>query len=181
MAQDSQQFKEAVNLAILTVLNVQVMSITAQNVFQASQLTQEQENVLQRLAALTVKNTSKELVLPFVTMASTSTKESVFTEDVSMDMLLMLMEVALDQLQFLQDLLATSTNTFKMDNVLEPAEINTTLTQQLKNVLPVPLTVTLASAVHSVSSVQLDTKWLKENASKQHLAMPTNSNTKETV
>ena len=150
MAQDSQQFKEAVNLAILTVLNVQVMSITAQNVFQASQLTQEQENVLQRLAALTVKNISKELVLPFVMLASTSMKVSVFMEDVSMDMLLMLMEVALDQLQFLQDLLATSTNTFKMDNVLVHAEINITLTQQLKNVLLVLLTVILASAAHSV-------------------------------
>ena len=126
------------------------MSITAQNVFQDSLLTQEQENALQKLAALTVKNTAKELVLPSVMLASTSMKESVFTEDASMVMLLMLMEVALDQLQFLQDLLATSTNTFKMDNVLVHAEINITLTQQLKNVLLVLLTVILASAAHSV-------------------------------
>ena len=150
MVQDSQQSKEAANLAILTVLNVQVMSITAQNVFQDSLLTQEQENALQKLAALTVKNTAKELVLPSVMLASTSMKESVFTEDASMVMLLMLMEVALDQLQFLQDLLATSTNTFKMDNVLVHVEINITLTQQLKNVLLVLLTVILASAAHSV-------------------------------
>ena len=150
MVQDSQQSKEAANLAILTVLNAQVMSITAQNVFQDSLLTQEQENALQKLAALTVKNTAKELVLPSVMLASTSMKESVFTEDASMVMLLMLMEVALDQLQFLQDLLATSTNTFKMDNVLVHAEINITLTQQLKNVLLVLLTVILASAAHSV-------------------------------
>ena len=150
MVQDSQQSKEAANLAILTVLNAQVMSITAQNVFQDSLLTQEQENALQKLAALTVKNTAKELVLPSVMLASTSMKEFVFMEDVSMVMLLMLMEVVLDQLQFLQDLLATSTNTFKMDNVLVHAEINITLTQQLKNVLLVLLTVILASAAHSV-------------------------------
>ena len=67
MAQDSQQFKEAVNLAILTVLNVQVMSITAQNVFQDSLLTQEQENALQKLAALTVKNPLRQT--PFTGLA----------------------------------------------------------------------------------------------------------------
>ena len=89
MVQDSQQSKEAASLVILTVLNAQVMLITAQNVFQDSLLTQDQENVFLKLAVLTVKSSIADNVSTFVTMASTSMKAFAFMEDALMDILLM--------------------------------------------------------------------------------------------
>ena len=89
MVQDSQQSKEAANLVILTVLNAQVMLITAQNVFQDSLLIQDQENVFLKLAVLTVKSSIADNVSTFVTMASTSMKAFAFMEDALMDILLM--------------------------------------------------------------------------------------------
>ena len=97
MDQDSLQSKEAANLATPTVLNVQEMSITAQNVSQDSQLTHDQENVFLKQNVLMVKNSPKELVLPSVTLDSISMKEFVYMEDVSMDMLPTPSEDVLDQ------------------------------------------------------------------------------------
>ena len=86
MDQDLLQSKEAANLATPTVLNVQETSTTAQNVSQDSQLTHDQENVSLKQNVLMVNNSTKELVLPSVTLDSTSMKEFVYMEDVSMDM-----------------------------------------------------------------------------------------------
>ena len=89
MVQDSQQSKEAASLVILTVLNAQVMLITAQNVFQDSLLIQDQENVFLKLAVLTVKSSIADNVSTFVTMVSTSMKVFAYMEDALMDILLM--------------------------------------------------------------------------------------------
>ena len=71
------------------MLNAQVISITAQNVFQDSQLTQDQENVFQKLAALMVKSSTADNVSTFVNMATTSTKVFAFMEDALKDIPLM--------------------------------------------------------------------------------------------
>ena len=158
MDQDSLQSKEAANLATPTVLNVQEMSITAQNVSQDSQLIHDQENVSLKQNVLMVKNSTKELVLQSVTLDSISMKEFVYMEDVSMDMLPTPSEDVLDQwLHHHQDPTATSINTFKTDNVLVLARADTILTQPQRNVLLVLLTASLASVDHSVLSVIQDT------------------------
>ena len=133
MVQDSLPFKEAANLATLTALNAQEMLTTVLNVSQDSQLIQDQENVLLKQNAPTVKNSIKELALLFAIQDSISTKEFVYTEDVLTDMLLTPSEDVSDHLPNPQDQTAISTNIFKMDNVLEPVRADSILTHLPRN------------------------------------------------
>ena len=158
MVQDSLQSKEAANLATPTVLNAQETSTTAQNVSQDSQLTQDQENVFLKQNAPTVKNSIKEPALLSAIQDSTSTKESVSMEDVSMDMLLTPSEDVSDHLPNPQDQTATSTNTSKTDNVSELARADSTLTQPPKIVWPALPTVSLVSVDPSALFVIPDMK-----------------------
>ena len=153
MVQDSPPSKEAANLATPTVLNAQEISTTAQNVSQDSQLTQNQENVFLKLVVLTVKLLQlMDNVLTSVTLDSTSTKEFVSMEDVSMDTLLTPTQDASETstIPTTEDQIVFLLSSFPMDNVLVPVKMVSTLITQANSVFLALPTAKLASLDHSV-------------------------------
>ena len=81
------------NLAIPTVLSALSTCIDVQNAFLVSSWMLELKNVYLKQTVLMVRSSLTEYVPTSVTLVLTSTKGFVFTEDVSVDILLMLWEV----------------------------------------------------------------------------------------
>lgn len=159
--QVSLQLPDHANLAIQTVLNVQVMSTVALLASMVSLLTPIQENAYLKLVVHMVKIFSKVYALTFVKLATTSMKAFAFMEVASKDTLLMpsvavLEEVKLKLHQELQDLTAMLINSSKMEDVLEPAQLVHSLTQLQEPADLVEITVMPASQPHSVSTVPMD-------------------------
>ena len=151
MAQDSLPFKEAASLATKTALNVLEISTNAPAASQDTQSTPKPEDVLLKLDAPMVKNSSKVPALKFVIPVTSSMKVSVSMEDASMDTLPTTSEVAFDQPhQLPQDLAAMLTNTSKTNNVLDHAQEAPILTPSPDNVFPAQPIASPVLVPHSV-------------------------------
>ena len=160
--------------------NAQETSTTAQVAFQDTLLTQDQENVCQKLNVPTVRLPTKANVRTSAIQDSSSTKEFAFTEDALQDILRIHMEDAPETLTIRPTKVPAAflLSLFQTDNALEPVEMDFTLTTQ-------PNSVCLALPIAKPVSLQL-TAWFvphltnlsMENVSKLlTLAIPTSSAT----